>query len=156
MDIFYNPNHLWSNEWFRHIKTTINACLRLSCFSGLQDELSAVHAEEERTLRDTMRKSHISNSLFMLLNFFFFSSSYSWMVMGVERWGKGFYNGVFFKVCVVIKAGNSEIKLCQNKRESICQIKAVVQWSTSEYSFDSIFHRCSPCRPVNSTSFWKC
>lgn len=32
-----------------------------------------MHAEEEeRTLRDTMRKSHISNSLFMLLNFFFF------------------------------------------------------------------------------------
>ena len=50
----------------------ISKCLHVSCVSRSQDELSSAHAEDERTLKDTMRKSHISNSLFMLSTFFFF------------------------------------------------------------------------------------
>ena len=59
----------------------------------------------------------------------------------------------FFKVCVVIKAGNSKIKLCQNTWESICQIKPLFSDQQVSILLILSFHRCSPCRPVNATFF---
>jgi hypothetical protein len=73
----------------------LTSFLQLSCFGSFEDDLSPAflvkvlsHAEYERTLRDTMKKSHISNSFLMCTLLLFWTNSFK--VVGVEGRGRGF------------------------------------------------------------------
>jgi hypothetical protein len=70
----------------------LTSFLQLSCFGSFEDDLSPAflvkvlsHAEYERTLRDTMKKSHISNSFLMCTLLLFGPTLLRWWVLREEE-----------------------------------------------------------------------